>query len=174
MRVGPRRRPDHRAVDLTPAGPLRSDERRRDRAFGVMSRAMAGGLLRTMRPHQWVKNLIVLAPFLYYELPRLAATGALHVDKLVAAVGAFFCFSALASSAHCCSHRRSAAADASKLDSAEDSCSGGLSPRDGSSFVAAAAVTKTSGLLDLRENISLLLLRRDLRSCGGLCANQSP
>jgi len=61
---------------------------------------MIKGLLRTMRPHQWVKNLFVLAPFLYYELPRLQETGVPHADKLVGALVGFACFSLLASSVY--------------------------------------------------------------------------
>lgn len=61
---------------------------------------MIRGLLRTMRPHQWVKNLFVLAPFLYYELPRFQESGVLHTGKLVSALGGFVCFSLLASSVY--------------------------------------------------------------------------
>lgn len=53
-----------------------------------------------MRTHQWVKNLFVLAPFLYYELPRLQETGVLHADKLIGAMTGFACFSLLASSVY--------------------------------------------------------------------------
>ncbi|MCB9595777.1 MAG: UbiA prenyltransferase family protein [Sandaracinaceae bacterium] len=61
---------------------------------------MIRGLLRTMRPQQWVKNLFVLAPFLYYELPRVHETGTLHVEKLLGALAGFVCFSLLASAVY--------------------------------------------------------------------------
>lgn len=61
---------------------------------------MIGGLLRTARPHQWVKNVFVLAPVLYYELPRVQATGHLDVSKVLGALAGFACFSLLASSVY--------------------------------------------------------------------------
>lgn len=61
---------------------------------------MLPGLLRTMRPHQWVKNLFVLAPVIYYELPRVHATGHLDVPKVLGALAGFACFSLLASSVY--------------------------------------------------------------------------
>jgi len=53
-----------------------------------------------MRPHQWVKNLFVLAPVVYYELPRVHDTGAVHVDKILGALAGFACFSLLASAVY--------------------------------------------------------------------------
>lgn len=61
---------------------------------------MIRGLLRTMRPQQWVKNIFVLAPVLYYELPRAHASGTVHVDKILGALLGFACFSLLASSVY--------------------------------------------------------------------------
>jgi len=61
---------------------------------------MIRGLFRTMRPHQWVKNLFVVAPVMYYELPRLAATGVLDVERVIGALVGFACFSLLASSVY--------------------------------------------------------------------------
>ena len=54
--------------------------------------AMIRGLLRTMRPHQWVKNLFVLAPVIWWMFAdqRWAPT------KVVLALAGFLCFSLLA------------------------------------------------------------------------------
>lgn len=48
-----------------------------------------GGLLRTMRPHQWVKNVFVLAPIVF-------ARDLFIVDLLVRSIGAFGVFCLLA------------------------------------------------------------------------------
>lgn len=61
---------------------------------------MVRGLLRTMRPQQWVKNLFVLAPVVYYELPRAHATGHVDIDKILGALLGFACFSLLASAVY--------------------------------------------------------------------------
>lgn len=61
---------------------------------------MIGGLVRTMRPHQWVKNTFVLAPVLYYELPRFSESGTLDVARVLGALAGFACFSLLASSVY--------------------------------------------------------------------------
>jgi len=47
-----------------------------------------------------VKNVFVLAPVLYYELPRAAAAGEVNVDKVLGALAGFACFSLLASSVY--------------------------------------------------------------------------
>ncbi len=54
---------------------------------------MVRGLLRTMRPQQWVKNLFVLAPVVF-------AQELFDVRKLLGALGGFVCFSLLASSVY--------------------------------------------------------------------------
>ncbi len=53
-----------------------------------------------MRPHQWVKNLFVLAPVVYYELPHAHDAGEVDVEKVLGAVAGFVCFSLLASSVY--------------------------------------------------------------------------
>jgi len=53
-----------------------------------------------MRPQQWAKNLFVLMPAVYYELPRAHATGEVEVDKVLGALAGFVCFSLLASSVY--------------------------------------------------------------------------
>ena len=50
---------------------------------------MLTGLLRTMRPHQWVKNLVVLAPLVF-------ALELFHVGTLLRALAAFALFCVLA------------------------------------------------------------------------------
>lgn len=57
---------------------------------------MIRGLLRTMRPHQWVKNLFVLAPVVWW----MFAEQAFDRDKLLLALAGFACFSLLASSVY--------------------------------------------------------------------------
>jgi len=47
-----------------------------------------------------VKNLFVLAPLMYFELPRFAASGVLEVEKVAGALVGFACFSLLASSVY--------------------------------------------------------------------------
>ncbi|MFK7984977.1 MAG: decaprenyl-phosphate phosphoribosyltransferase [Sandaracinaceae bacterium] len=54
---------------------------------------MLAGLIRTMRPHQWVKNVFVLAPVVFAQ--ELFVT-----QKVVGAVAAFACFSLLASAVY--------------------------------------------------------------------------
>jgi len=49
-------------------------------------------LLRAMRPHQWAKNLLIFVPVL--------CSHELTLSKMLAALGAFFCFSLTASSAY--------------------------------------------------------------------------
>lgn len=49
---------------------------------------MIGALVKTMRPHQWVKNLFVLAPLIF-------AAHALEPSHFLAAIAAFLVFSAL-------------------------------------------------------------------------------
>ena len=53
-----------------------------------------------MRPHQWVKNVFVLAPVVYYELPHARDTGEVNVDKVLGAMAGFACFSLLASAVY--------------------------------------------------------------------------
>jgi decaprenyl-phosphate phosphoribosyltransferase len=53
----------------------------------------AGGLLRTMRPHQWVKNVFVLAPLVF-------AKEIFMTELLVRAIGAFGVFCLLASAVY--------------------------------------------------------------------------
>lgn len=53
-----------------------------------------------MRPQQWAKNVFVLMPVVYYELPRAHATGEVEVDKVLGALAGFVCFSLLASSVY--------------------------------------------------------------------------
>jgi decaprenyl-phosphate phosphoribosyltransferase len=52
---------------------------------------MLGGLLRTMRPHQWVKNLFVLAPVVF-------AQELFELEPVLGALAGFLLFSLLASS----------------------------------------------------------------------------
>lgn len=52
---------------------------------------MGRGMLRTMRPHQWVKNLFVLAPVFF-------AKNLTHPSIITSAVGAFLIFCLLAGS----------------------------------------------------------------------------
>ena len=61
---------------------------------------MTRGLIRTMRPHQWVKNLFVLAPVVYYELPRVHQTGTVNLPRVFGALSGFACFCALASAVY--------------------------------------------------------------------------
>ena len=51
------------------------------------------GLLKTMRPQQWVKNVFVLAPMVF-------AQELLHLDKVLGALAGFACFSLLASAVY--------------------------------------------------------------------------
>ena len=51
---------------------------------------MLKGLIKTARPHQWVKNLFVVAPLVF-------AKGLSDADLVVRAIAAFFCFSFAAS-----------------------------------------------------------------------------
>lgn len=55
-----------------------------------MVRAVIGGLLKTMRPHQWVKNLFVVAPLLF-------AKGLGDTSMMLRAGAAFLLFSLAAS-----------------------------------------------------------------------------
>lgn len=57
---------------------------------------MIRGLLRTMRPHQWVKNLFVLAPVVWWMFSEQR----FDPTKLLLAVGGFGCFSLLASAVY--------------------------------------------------------------------------
>lgn len=54
---------------------------------------MVRGLVRTMRPQQWVKNLFVLAPVVY-------AQELFDLPKVLGALGGFACFCLLASSVY--------------------------------------------------------------------------
>ena len=51
---------------------------------------MLRGLIKTARPHQWVKNLFVVAPLVF-------AKGLGDADMVMRSVAAFFCFSFAAS-----------------------------------------------------------------------------
>lgn len=57
---------------------------------------MIRGLLRTMRPHQWVKNLFVLAPVIWW----MFAQSSWAPVKLGLALAGFACFSLLASAVY--------------------------------------------------------------------------
>lgn len=57
---------------------------------------MIRGLLRTMRPHQWVKNLFVLAPVIWWMFAAHTWTP----TKVVLALAGFACFSLLASAVY--------------------------------------------------------------------------
>jgi len=59
----------------------------------MVARAMVKGLLRTMRPHQWVKNLFVLAPVVF-------AQELFDTEKVLGAGAGFVCFSLLASAVY--------------------------------------------------------------------------
>ena len=54
---------------------------------------MLRGLIKTMRPHQWGKNLFVVAPLVF-------AQGLDHVELVLRSVAAFFLFSAAASAVY--------------------------------------------------------------------------
>ena len=54
---------------------------------------MLRGLLRTMRPHQWVKNVFVLAPVVF-------AQELFDTQKVLGALAGFACFSLLASAVY--------------------------------------------------------------------------
>ncbi len=61
---------------------------------GVLwSRRMFRGLVRTMRPHQWVKNLFVLVPVVF-------AHDLFDREKVLGALAGFGCFCALASAVY--------------------------------------------------------------------------
>lgn len=57
---------------------------------------MIRGLLRTMRPHQWVKNLFVLAPVVWW----MFAEQRFDRGKLLLGLAGFACFSLLASAVY--------------------------------------------------------------------------
>lgn len=59
----------------------------------LWSPAMIGGLLRTMRPQQWVKNLFVLAPVIY-------AQELFDPRRVLGAAAGFGCFCLLASAVY--------------------------------------------------------------------------
>lgn len=59
----------------------------------LWSRAMIRGLLKTMRPHQWAKNVFVLAPVIF-------AQELFDVSKVLGALAGFACFSLLASAVY--------------------------------------------------------------------------
>src|SRR6185436_12570028 len=60
------------------------------------------GLLRTMRPHQWVKNVFVLAPVVFglAELHHRHPERLFDVPRLLGGIAAFVCFSLAASAVY--------------------------------------------------------------------------
>src|SRR5688572_2300272 len=62
------------------------------------------GMVRTLRPHQWVKNLFVLAPVVF-------AKHLTDIDVILGAVGAFVVFCLLASAVYTLNDIVDAAAD---------------------------------------------------------------
>jgi len=82
------------AIMVAPVSSLRRNPPRGARTLPVEQAAIGGALLRLMRPHHWVKNLLVF-------LPILAAQRVTDVEALVATVLAAGSFSLMASAIYC-------------------------------------------------------------------------